>query len=91
MQATRCPLYTSCKLFFNLTKIVYFRMKLGKLQYVNKMSWLYVHQGKHPPINIQNFLYMGILIYFHDICLEVKEQPELLTLPLLLTYYMAED
>ena len=54
MQAAGCPLYTSCKLFFNLTKIVHFRMKLGNLQYVNKTTWLYVQQGKWPPINIQN-------------------------------------
>ena len=64
MKATECPLYTSYKLFFNLTKIVHFRMKLGNLQYVNKTPWLYVQQSKWPPINIQNFLYMCVLIYF---------------------------
>ena len=72
MQATRCLLYTSCNLFFNLTKIVHFRMKLRNLQHVNKTPWLYVQQGKHSPINIQNFLCICILIYIHDDCLDVK-------------------
>ena len=47
-------------------------MKHKNLQYVNKTPWLYVQQGKHPPINIQNFLYKCVLIYFHDDCLDVK-------------------
>ena len=33
---------------------------------------LCVQQGKCPSINIQNFLYTCVLIYFHDICLDVK-------------------
>ena len=48
---------------------------------------LYVQQGKCPPINIQNFIYMFILIYIHDIVWMLKgEQPELLTLPLSLLH-----
>ena len=31
-------------------------MKFSNLQYVNKTQWLYVQQGKCPPINIQIFL-----------------------------------
>ena len=52
MQITRCMLYTSCKLIFDQTKIVHFRMKFGNLQYVYKTPWLYVQQGKSPPIDI---------------------------------------
>ena len=50
---------------------MYFRMKLGILQYVNKTSChtkQYVQQGKCPLINIQNFLdYMCVLVYIQDI------------------------
>ena len=89
MQTTRCPLYISCEVFFDQTKIVYFRMKLRILQHVNRTPWLYVQQGKFPPINIQNFsfIYMCILVYIHDIVWMLKrEQPELLTLPLSLLH-----
>ena len=41
-----------------IKKIVHFRTKLSNLQHVNKTPWLYVQQGKRPPINIQTFLYM---------------------------------
>ena len=54
-------------LIFDQIKIVYFRTKFSNLQHVNKTPWLYVQQGKHPPINIQNILYMWILLYTHDI------------------------
>ena len=65
-------------------------MKLGNLQYINKTPWLYVQQGKCPPINIQNFLNTCVLIYFHDIWM-LEKKPELLTLPFSFLYYMAKD
>ena len=37
------------------------------LQHVNKTPWLYVQQGKCPPIIIQNFTYTCILVHIHDI------------------------
>ena len=85
MQTTRCPLYTFCELFFDQTKIVYFRMKLKNLQHANKTPWLYVQQSKCPPINIQNFPFSHFtcVYLFTYCCLDVeKEQPELLTPPL---------
>ena len=66
MQATRCLLYTFCELFFDQTKIVYFRMKLRILQHANKTPWLYVQQGKCPPINIQNFSHLHVYTYLHS-------------------------
>ena len=51
-------------------KIVYFRMKLRFL-HVNKTPCYtkqYVQQGKHPPLNIQNFLnYTCVLVYIQNI------------------------
>ena len=85
MQATRCPLCVFCKLQLNHMEIVYSRMKLRILQHVNKPPWLYMQQGKHPPINIQNFSHLHVYTYLHSwYCLDVKKrgQPELLT-PLL--------
>ena len=62
-------------------------MKLQILQHVNKTPWLYVQQGKCLSTNIQNFIYTCILVYIHDIVWMLKrEQPELLTLPLLLLH-----
>ena len=62
-------------------------MKLQILQHVNKTPWLYVQQGKCPSINIQNFIYTCIFVYIHDIVWMLKrEQPELLTPPLLLPH-----
>ena len=48
-------------------------MNLRILQYVNKTPWLYVQQGKCPPINIQNFIYTCILVHIHDIVWMLKE------------------
>ena len=89
MQATRCLLCVFCKLHLNQTEIVYFRMKLRILQHVNKTPWLYMQQGKCPPINIQNFSHLHMYTCSHSwYCLDTKqrEHPELLTPPLSLLH-----
>ena len=54
------------ELFLGQTKIVYFRMKLRILHHVNKTPWLYVQQGKCPPINIQNVSHLHVYTYLHS-------------------------
>ena len=36
------------------------------IQHVNKTPCLYVQQGKHPPINIQNFSHLHVYTYLHS-------------------------
>ena len=66
MQATKCPLYIFCELYFDQTEIVYFRMKLRILHHVNKTPWLYVQQGKCLPFNIQNISPLHMYTYLHS-------------------------
>ena len=69
------PLCVFCKLQLNQTEIVNFRMKLRILQHVNKTLWQCVQQGKHPPINIQNFSHLHMYTYIHSwYCLDVKKK-----------------
>ena len=55
MQASRCPLYTFCKLNSDQTRIVHVRPKIRNLPYVNKNLLTCVQQDQDLPI-IQIFI-----------------------------------